>query len=110
MERGLAPTRARAQAAVLAGRVRVDGKVSDKPGMAIDADRSIEVLPSPEFVSRGGLKLDNALRHFDVDVTLARRPAALPIASWPGALPRASRATSVTDSSTGDCATIPAFT
>lgn len=72
MERGLAPTRARAQAAVLAGRVRVDGKISDKPGMAVAPDRSIEVTPAPEFVSRGGLKLDNALRHFDVEVTAAR--------------------------------------
>ncbi len=72
MERGLIPTRARAQAAVLAGRVRVDGTVSDKPGLAIDADRTVEVAPAPEFVSRGGLKLDNALRYFAVDVTGAR--------------------------------------
>lgn len=72
VERGLAPSRARAQAAVLAGRVRVDGRVSDKPGMPVDPGRMIEVVSGPEFVSRGGKKLDNALRQFGVDVSGSR--------------------------------------
>jgi len=72
VERGLAPTRSRAQAAVLAGRVRVDGQVSDKPGMPVDDGRRLEVVAGPAFVSRGGLKLSNALDAFDVEVTDAR--------------------------------------
>lgn len=72
VERGLVPTRSRAHAAVLAGRVRVDGQVSDKPGMPVDERRRLEVQAGPEFVSRGGLKLSNALDAFGVDVTGAR--------------------------------------
>ena len=72
VERGLAPTRSRAQAAVLAGRVRVDGQVSDKPGMAVDDGRRVEIDAAPEFVSRGGRKLSHALDAFGVDVTGAR--------------------------------------
>ncbi len=72
VERGLAPTRARAQAAVLAGRVRVDGEVRDKPGMPVDEGRQIEIDAGPEYVSRGGLKLANALDAFGLDVTGAR--------------------------------------
>lgn len=72
VERGLVPTRSRAQAAVLAGRVRVDGQVSDKPGMPVDDARRLELAPAPEFVSRGGLKLSNALGAFGVDVAGAQ--------------------------------------
>jgi 23S rRNA (cytidine1920-2'-O)/16S rRNA (cytidine1409-2'-O)-methyltransferase len=72
VERGLAPTRSRAQAAVLAGRVRVDGQISDKPGMPVDDRRRLEIVAAPEFVSRGGLKLSNALDAFGVEVTGAR--------------------------------------
>ena len=72
VERGLIATRSRAQAAVLAGRVRVDGRVSDKPGMPVDDARHLDVEKAPEFVSRGGLKLSNALDAFRLDVTDAR--------------------------------------
>jgi 23S rRNA (cytidine1920-2'-O)/16S rRNA (cytidine1409-2'-O)-methyltransferase len=72
VERGLIPTRSRAQAAVLAGRVRVDGIVSDKPGLAVDDARVLEVEPAQEFVSRGGLKLRTALERFDVSAVGAR--------------------------------------
>jgi 23S rRNA (cytidine1920-2'-O)/16S rRNA (cytidine1409-2'-O)-methyltransferase len=72
VERGLAPSRSRAQAAVLAGRVRVDGRVSDKPGLAVDDERIIEVAAAPEFVSRGGRKLSNALDAFGIEVAGAR--------------------------------------
>jgi 23S rRNA (cytidine1920-2'-O)/16S rRNA (cytidine1409-2'-O)-methyltransferase len=72
VERGLVPTRSRAQAAVLAGRVRVDGRVSDKPGLSVDEERVLEVEAAPEFVSRGGRKLSNALDAFGVEVGGAR--------------------------------------
>jgi 23S rRNA (cytidine1920-2'-O)/16S rRNA (cytidine1409-2'-O)-methyltransferase len=72
VERGLVATRSRAQAAVLAGRVRVDGRVSDKPGMPVDEQRQLEVEQGPEFVSRGGRKLSNALDAFGLDVAGAR--------------------------------------
>lgn len=57
---------------MLAGRVRVDGRVSDKPGLAVDADRTIELVAAPEFVSRGGHKLETALDTFGLDVTGTR--------------------------------------
>lgn len=57
---------------MLAGRVRVDGRISDKPGMPVDDQRQLEVEQGPEFVSRGGLKLSNALDAFGVEVTGAR--------------------------------------
>ncbi len=69
VERGLAPSRARAQAAVVAGHVRVNGAVADKPSTAIDEDASIEVEAPPPYVSRGGEKLAGALADLAVDVT-----------------------------------------
>jgi 23S rRNA (cytidine1920-2'-O)/16S rRNA (cytidine1409-2'-O)-methyltransferase len=68
VERGLFPSRARAQAAVMAGRVRVDGRAVDKPGAGVPADAAIDVAPSPDYVSRGGIKLANALDALGVDV------------------------------------------
>jgi 23S rRNA (cytidine1920-2'-O)/16S rRNA (cytidine1409-2'-O)-methyltransferase len=67
-ERGLAETRSRAQALVMAGRVRVDGRVVTKAGTAIAAEAALEVDPGPAFVSRGGDKLATALAAFRIDV------------------------------------------
>jgi 23S rRNA (cytidine1920-2'-O)/16S rRNA (cytidine1409-2'-O)-methyltransferase len=61
VERGLFPSRARAQAAVLAGRVWVDGRPADKAGTAVDSDATLRVAAEPEYVSRGGIKLAHAL-------------------------------------------------
>jgi 23S rRNA (cytidine1920-2'-O)/16S rRNA (cytidine1409-2'-O)-methyltransferase len=69
VERGLFPSRARAQAAVMAGRVRVDGRGDVKPGLQVRDDAVFEVDRGPEFASRGGLKLDHALERFQLDVT-----------------------------------------
>jgi len=66
--RGLAESREKAQALVMAGRVRVDGARADKPGRAVKDDAAIEVAPGPEHVGRGALKLEAALDHFDIDV------------------------------------------
>jgi len=70
VERGLAESRTRAQALILAGQVVVDDQRVDKPGTRVSVEAELrlkgEVLP---FVSRGGLKLEAALKQFSVDVT-----------------------------------------
>jgi 23S rRNA (cytidine1920-2'-O)/16S rRNA (cytidine1409-2'-O)-methyltransferase len=65
VERGLAESRAQAQALVLAGHVAGYSKA----GTAIDDDAELDVSKPPRFVSRGGEKLANALRTFEIDVT-----------------------------------------
>jgi 23S rRNA (cytidine1920-2'-O)/16S rRNA (cytidine1409-2'-O)-methyltransferase len=66
-ERGLAPSRARAQALVLAGKVRVDGTVVTKAGAPVADDAAIELTtPDHSWVSRGALKLEAALDAFAV--------------------------------------------
>ena len=67
-ERGLFASRSAARAAVMAGLVFVDGRKMDKPGTPITADANIEVRELPKYVSRGGLKLEKALRDFAIDV------------------------------------------
>ena len=68
VERGLAESREKAQALIMAGKVRVDGQKASKPGQAVAEDCAIDVLARPPYVSRGGLKLAGALRHFAIDV------------------------------------------
>jgi 23S rRNA (cytidine1920-2'-O)/16S rRNA (cytidine1409-2'-O)-methyltransferase len=68
VERGLADSRARAQAVILAGQVFVDGLRADKPGHSVPADSRIEVAARLPYVSRGGLKLEAALDRFDLSV------------------------------------------
>jgi 23S rRNA (cytidine1920-2'-O)/16S rRNA (cytidine1409-2'-O)-methyltransferase len=68
VERGLFPSRARAQAAVLAGRVRVDGAAVEKPGAQVSEVSALAVAAGPEYVSRGGLKLAGALDALGLDV------------------------------------------
>jgi 23S rRNA (cytidine1920-2'-O)/16S rRNA (cytidine1409-2'-O)-methyltransferase len=66
--KGLANTRAKAQALILAGRVSVDGRAVDKAGTLIPEDALVEVLaPASPYVSRGGDKLAAALDHFGLD-------------------------------------------
>ena len=69
VERGLYATRAKAQAAVMAGQVTVDGKPAPKPGTPTREDAVLEVLAPPRYVSRGGLKLEAALAAFPVQVS-----------------------------------------
>jgi 23S rRNA (cytidine1920-2'-O)/16S rRNA (cytidine1409-2'-O)-methyltransferase len=68
VERGLAESREKAQALILAGEVTVDGRRTDKPGRAVDAAARIEVLAKPPYVSRGGVKLAAALDHWGISV------------------------------------------
>lgn len=67
VRRGLAPTRARAREAIEAGKVQVEGVVATKPGQLVDHANRIEAEMAHPWVSRGGLKLDHALRAFGVD-------------------------------------------
>src|SRR5688500_11116491 len=69
VESGLAESRAKAQAMIMAGQVRVAGQVALKPATAISADSVLTVDSGPRFVSRGGEKLDAALEAFGIDVT-----------------------------------------
>lgn len=67
-DRGLAPSREKAKARIMAGDVFVDGRRVDKPGTAVDPEKEIEVRGEAcPYVSRGGLKLEKALRVFPVD-------------------------------------------
>ena len=67
--RGLAPSRARAQAVVLTGEVFVAGARVDKAGALVDEDAPVEVrAPDHPYVSRGGVKLAGALDAFALDV------------------------------------------
>src|SRR6266498_4037366 len=69
VERGLAESRAKAQAMIMAGQVRVADQVTLKPATAVAADSVLTVDSGPRFVSRGGEKLDAALEDFAIDVT-----------------------------------------
>ena len=67
-ERGLAESRAKAQALIMAGQVRVDGQTALKAGANVADDSTLEVESGPRFVSRGGEKLDAALESFAINV------------------------------------------
>jgi 23S rRNA (cytidine1920-2'-O)/16S rRNA (cytidine1409-2'-O)-methyltransferase len=70
VSRGQAPSRARAQALVLAGEVSVAGARVDKAGTLVAPDAIVEVrAPDHPYVSRGGVKLAGALDAFAIDVT-----------------------------------------
>ena len=69
-ERGLADTRTKAQAIIMSGLVYVAGQKADKPGVSYEESVDIEVRSGAcPYVSRGGLKLEKALRDFGVDPT-----------------------------------------
>lgn len=70
VEQGYADSRTKAQAIIMSGQVYVDGQKADKPGMSFDETLPIEVRGAAcPYVSRGGLKLEKALRDFGVDPT-----------------------------------------
>jgi 23S rRNA (cytidine1920-2'-O)/16S rRNA (cytidine1409-2'-O)-methyltransferase len=69
LQRGLAPSRERAQALVLAGRVLVNEQKIEKSGASVDHEAAIRILGDEmPFVSRGGLKLARAIEHWQIDV------------------------------------------
>jgi 23S rRNA (cytidine1920-2'-O)/16S rRNA (cytidine1409-2'-O)-methyltransferase len=67
-DRGLYESRSRAAAAVIAGDVTVAGRPARKPGEMVAEDTELAVAEPPPFVSRGGVKLANALDAFGLDV------------------------------------------
>jgi 23S rRNA (cytidine1920-2'-O)/16S rRNA (cytidine1409-2'-O)-methyltransferase len=70
LARQLAPTREKAQALVLAGRVLVNEQKIDKPGSNVAEDATIRILGDDlRYVSRGGFKLEAALQHWKIDLT-----------------------------------------
>jgi 23S rRNA (cytidine1920-2'-O)/16S rRNA (cytidine1409-2'-O)-methyltransferase len=71
VERGFFPTKESARTAIMEGLVLVDGKPVTKPGHAVKLQANLELSASyqpPKYVSRGGLKLEKALKEFDIDV------------------------------------------
>jgi 23S rRNA (cytidine1920-2'-O)/16S rRNA (cytidine1409-2'-O)-methyltransferase len=70
VERGMVPSRERAQALVLAGRVLVNEQKVEKPGAQVEQDAAIRLLGEDlKYVSRGGLKLEGALHQWKIDLT-----------------------------------------
>ena len=70
LERGVTTSRERAQALILAGKVLVNGQKVEKAGAGVDGSADIRLLGEDlKYVSRGGLKLEEALRHWQIDVT-----------------------------------------
>jgi 23S rRNA (cytidine1920-2'-O)/16S rRNA (cytidine1409-2'-O)-methyltransferase len=70
VERALVPSRERARALILAGRVLVNEQKIDKPGTAIAPDSTIRLLGDDmPYVSRGGLKLEAALDHWKIEIS-----------------------------------------
>jgi 23S rRNA (cytidine1920-2'-O)/16S rRNA (cytidine1409-2'-O)-methyltransferase len=68
VERGLAPSRERARALIIAGQVTVNGQVISKAGTAVTADARVELATADHpYVSRGGVKLAGALDAFGID-------------------------------------------
>jgi 23S rRNA (cytidine1920-2'-O)/16S rRNA (cytidine1409-2'-O)-methyltransferase len=69
VERGLTPSRERAQALILAGKVLVNEQKIEKAGAAIDSGSTLRLLGEDiRYVSRGGLKLEKALEHWRIDL------------------------------------------
>jgi 23S rRNA (cytidine1920-2'-O)/16S rRNA (cytidine1409-2'-O)-methyltransferase len=69
-DRGLAPSRERAQALIIAGRVLVNDQKIEKPGISVPDNAEIRLLGEDlRYVSRGGLKLERALQYWSIDVS-----------------------------------------
>ena len=69
VERGLADTRQKAQAVIMAGQVYTGERRCDKPGLTLEEDAPLEVRGGLRYVSRGGLKLEKAMEVFPITLT-----------------------------------------
>jgi 23S rRNA (cytidine1920-2'-O)/16S rRNA (cytidine1409-2'-O)-methyltransferase len=70
LERGLTTSRERAQALILAGKVLVNGQKAEKAGTPVDDEAEVQLIGNDlKYVSRGGLKLEKALQHWNTIVT-----------------------------------------
>jgi 23S rRNA (cytidine1920-2'-O)/16S rRNA (cytidine1409-2'-O)-methyltransferase len=68
VEKGLVESRAKAQSLIMMGRVLCNGKVIDKAGSKVNLDAEIEITQELPYVSRGGIKLESAIKKFLVDL------------------------------------------
>jgi 23S rRNA (cytidine1920-2'-O)/16S rRNA (cytidine1409-2'-O)-methyltransferase len=68
VERGLCESRERAKRAILAGQVRINAQSAHKPSDSVKPDDLLTLDAGEKYVSRGGHKLEHALRHFQLDV------------------------------------------
>lgn len=69
VERGMTPSRERAQALILAGKVLVNQQKIEKAGASVDSDSTLHLLgENQRYVSRGGLKLEKALEHWGINL------------------------------------------
>ncbi|HEY3659822.1 MAG TPA: TlyA family RNA methyltransferase [Candidatus Udaeobacter sp.] len=66
--RGFFPSREQARRAIIAGEISVATRVVDKPSELVEEQTEIALKPTRKYVSRGALKLESAIEHFDVDV------------------------------------------
>ncbi len=69
VQRGLVESREKARAVILAGAVLVEGRPAPKPGILVPRGAAVDLLASPQYVSRGGEKLAHALQVFRLDVS-----------------------------------------
>jgi len=69
VERGICASREKAQRAIMAGQVRINGHPARKASDAIKPQDQVELLAPEKFVSRGGFKLEHALQHYSLNVT-----------------------------------------
>ncbi|MGH7938821.1 MAG: S4 domain-containing protein, partial [Bryobacteraceae bacterium] len=67
VERGFFPSRGQAQAAIMAGEVRINGRVAAKASDSVMEDEEIDVAQRRRYVGRGGMKLEGAIAHFGID-------------------------------------------
>jgi len=68
LERGIVQSRERAKGLILSGDVRVNGSPVNKAGTLIDENAEIEITKDIPYVSRGGLKLEKAIKEFNINV------------------------------------------
>jgi 23S rRNA (cytidine1920-2'-O)/16S rRNA (cytidine1409-2'-O)-methyltransferase len=69
VERGLCASRQSAKAAIMAGKVRINERLARKPSDSVKPQDELSLLAPAKYVSRGGLKLEHALKHFSLDVS-----------------------------------------
>ena len=68
VNKGFYESREKAKACIMAGQVLVGGRQADKAGLLVSPEAGVEVLGKQPYVSRGGLKLEKALRSFKIDL------------------------------------------
>ena len=113
VERGLVESREKAQGLILAGQILVDEQKGEKCGALVDAQAALRLLgEAPKYVSRGGLKLEGALKHFRINpdtkvcLDIGASTGGLPIACFSTVRAKSSPWMGEPISSTGNCGAI----